>query len=529
MKPEKCLMSILSSAYGRARGSETHEEGDTCAKENPEDHNDADHDGDDGDDDNDGDDGDDEDGGDCDDDGEDGNTDSNDVRVDCEGSGGTHQQANDPNFDIDKAGQPSVEPNFGTEFWEATPEELQSLVTMWSSAPLPNSMGEDASAHLRLPDANIFLATDFSLRPLPGDIIDENLQQLEDDADLQHVYASFPSIPRPLPKQPTRLVGDMCAWHLQDTVFRTPRSEIWVKMSTTLHPLKLTDVSSCVLLDLLANVISDALNETVYLAEQASLELRVTDQFYGMDLCAGGFSHKLPDLLLAGLQKIVEFGEKAEWAKTLQDEGTRARLEAQREQLLRAYRNSYMTPGNHCADMRRILLMPEKHAAPDLAAALEAASLEVLADFAQQLIPKLQAEILIIGNATISDAQALIQTLPASLRQVTGCNVEHPLVSTAKVPIGTPIVWVEDSLDVGNRNLALELYWQMDSTKDVRPEVVLDLLEALMAEPLFDTLRTKQQLGYVVSCGRRRTHTVQGFSVWLMSCKAPPSEMCRRV
>jgi len=43
--------------------------------------------------------------------------------------------------------------------------------------------------------------------------------------------------------------------------------------------------------------------------------------------------------------------------------------------------------------------------------------------------------------------------------------------------------------------------------------VLLDVLEQLLEEPLFDALRTQQQLGYSVSCGARWTAGVCGFGV----------------
>ena len=40
----------------------------------------------------------------------------------------------------------------------------------------------------------------------------------------------------------------------------------------------------------------------------------------------------------------------------------------------------------------------------------------------------------------------------------------------------------------------------------------LDLLEQCCAEPFYDTLRTKEQLGYSVHCSTRLTHGVLGFA-----------------
>ena len=46
-----------------------------------------------------------------------------------------------------------------------------------------------------------------------------------------------------------------------------------------------------------------------------------------------------------------------------------------------------------------------------------------------------------------------------------------------------------------------------------KPKVLLDVLEQLLEEPLFDALRTQQQLGYSVSCGARWTAGTCGFGV----------------
>jgi hypothetical protein len=43
------------------------------------------------------------------------------------------------------------------------------------------------------------------------------------------------------------------------------------------------------------------------------------------------------------------------------------------------------------------------------------------------------------------------------------------------------------------------------------------------SEPCYDTLRTKQQLGYTVHCGMRLTHGVLGFCIVVVSGAFPNS------
>jgi len=165
--------------------------------------------------------------------------------------------------------------------------------------------------------------------------------------------------------------------------------------------------------------------------------------------------------------------------------------------------------------------------------ALESINARALAKFVQELVPKLEAETLVMGNFTEADTIELAKAMALRLKPTANCDgsvlPKHPALPVSVVPIERATIWVEDSPDKGNRNIAVELYWQLGAARDLRMSMVLRLTEALMEEPLFDSLRTKQQLGYVASCGMRTTNLVHGLSIWLMSSKATPAEICRRV
>jgi nardilysin len=51
----------------------------------------------------------------------------------------------------------------------------------------------------------------------------------------------------------------------------------------------------------------------------------------------------------------------------------------------------------------------------------------------------------------------------------------------------------------------------------IRESCIIELLLMLMEEPLFDQLRTQEQLGYEVSSSLRDTHGILGFSVTVVS------------
>lgn len=67
------------------------------------------------------------------------------------------------------------------------------------------------------------------------------------------------------------------------------------------------------------------------------------------------------------------------------------------------------------------------------------------------------------------------------------------------------------------------------SSSDLRLRVLADLVEQVLSEPLYDSLRTKQQLGYTVSSGTRLTHGVTGFCVVVVSAAFEAGEVEVRI
>jgi secreted Zn-dependent insulinase-like peptidase len=67
------------------------------------------------------------------------------------------------------------------------------------------------------------------------------------------------------------------------------------------------------------------------------------------------------------------------------------------------------------------------------------------------------------------------------------------------------------------------------SSEDLRLRVLADLAEQVLSEALYDSLRTKQQLGYTVSSGARLTHGVTGFCVVVVSAAFDAATVEQRV
>ena len=132
-------------------------------------------------------------------------------------------------------------------------------------------------------------------------------------------------------------------------------------------------------------------------------------------------------------------------------------------------------------------------------------------EFAGQLLGSLYLQGLVQGNMTPDQAKQvdnLIRTKP-------GCShVPADSVTELRcnsIPEGVHCICLP-SLDTTDANTLVTNYYKT-GPGCLKQHAVLETLAKLVEEPVFDTLRTKEQLGYSVSSCLRNTQGVLGLSV----------------
>lgn len=102
-------------------------------------------------------------------------------------------------------------------------------------------------------------------------------------------------------------------------------------------------------------------------------------------------------------------------------------------------------------------------------------------------------------------------------------------------------IWLPDGAnlirDVGVNNKSetnslIELYYQIERvvhSDSTRLKVLIDLLYDIVKGPLYDNLRTKEQLGYAVECGPEPSCGVLGFRLCVQSSEYNPSYLQGRL
>ncbi|CAD7931442.1 unnamed protein product [Amoebophrya sp. A25] len=89
------------------------------------------------------------------------------------------------------------------------------------------------------------------------------------------------------------------------------------------------------------------------------------------------------------------------------------------------------------------------------------------------------------------------------------------------------ILCVQKSHDDSQKNTCVQIYFQFERTTATLA-AGNELLADLLYEPLFNELRTKQQLGYSASCCIRDSYGVQGFLISIASSTHSASELVKR-
>ncbi len=361
-----------------------------------------------------------------------------------------------------------------TSRWFETPYGLSPL----DGAALARE-AEAVAAPLALPRPNEFVPRRVESKPAAG--ARERPVVLEDSAGLR-------------------------LWHLQDTVFGVPRASVLLQL---LSPVPGRSARDAALAVLHARLVDDALNEYAYPATLAGLEYAVEPGSRGLTVRLGGFDDRQSLLLGTVLEALRRERFDPE------------RFAAIRTELLREWGNSARRrPYEQLIDEMRVSLVARSYRDADLRAALEGVGPEDLARFVGELHGAVTLEMLVHGNHTASEAQALARLA----REALGSP------PAAVVPPVEVLALRSESLargiTVDHPDSALMLYVQgADGSDEERARVALHA--QILGAAFFNELRTEQQLGYVTFAQNYPLHRVPGMVFAVQSPVASPRALAQ--
>ncbi|WMV45908.1 hypothetical protein MTR67_039293 [Solanum verrucosum] len=377
------------------------------------------------------------------------------------------------------------EPWFGSEYVEK--DIPSSLFELWKDPT-------EINACLHLPAKNEFVPSDFSIRAGKAKCDSENTR------------------PRSILDEPL-----MRIWYKLDNTFKLPRANTYFRIT-----LKggYSNLKNALLTELFIHLLKDELNEIIYQASVAKLETSVS--LYGdkLELKVYGFNDKLPVLLSKVLAMTKSFSPRDD------------RFMVIKEDMVRTLKNTNMKPLNHSSYLRLQVLCQSFWDVEEKLFLLNDLTLSDLNFFIPELLSQLYIEGLCHGNLLVEEALNIskifrsnfsVQPLPFEMR-----HKEYVMCLPTAADL-VKDVRVKNKLET---NSVVELYFQIEpeeGTALIKLKAVIDLFDELVEEPLFNQLRTKEQLGYVVDCSARVTYRITGFCFRVQSSDYDPVYLQGRI
>ncbi|XP_003401691.1 nardilysin isoform X1 [Bombus terrestris] len=362
---------------------------------------------------------------------------------------------NDEEFD-------KVEPWFKTKYTNM--EIPQEWIECWKTMePLPEF-------HLPLP--NMYITDDFSLI----------------------------SIPPGVPKYPTKIYSDEITevWYRPDPKFGLPECYMYFCI---ISPMAVCSLKGVAIMDLFVAILKQLLVETLYPATIAELNYAIYTNEKGIMLKMNGFNQKLPLLLMTIAKCIADIPTLI----------TKEFFEVMKEEQTKEYYNNLVKPKSLVRDVRLSILMLVYWTAADKHAAIQNVEFSEFQNFVQHFTDHIYIQSLVQGNMTKEDVIKNIQECVKALKCGSLLPNTMPHVRVTQIPIGSHYCKVKNfnSIDI---NSVVMNYYQSD-VSSIRLLVIIELLITIMEEPVFNQLRTLEQLGYNVFCLLRDTFGILGYTV----------------
>lgn len=357
------------------------------------------------------------------------------------------------------------------------PDTETDQVEPWFEVPYKLEHREVKStptrASLHLPEENRFL---------PGE-----LELLEGDAMGPMLVVDNPG---------------MQIWFDQDAEFNVPRANLYFILGVQNG---LTTPEDIVMAQLYQRLVNDALNDYAYPAMLAGLGYNLTASTKGFRIRVSGYSDKQALLLNAVLDKFTSI------------ELAPDRFELYRSELIRNWNNfRNERPYTQASVALNNLLLSSSWSSLLLAEVLSEVTLEDLASWRKTRLSQFSIVGLAHGNIDRASTNSLAKGLAASL----------PL---ADFELAEPtVVDIEDSwllaVPVDHSDSAMVLYVQ-NSDSSFEQRARSGLAGQLLRQEYFSSLRTDQQLGYVVSLSSAPRYDRGGLTFLIQSPVASPADL----
>lgn len=288
----------------------------------------------------------------------------------------------------------------------------------------------------------------------------------------------------------------------QDREFGIPRAITQVSLRGKTGIISLADTTRA---SLYADLVEDDLNALAYPALLAGVGYGISSPPKGFQISLGGYEDKQINLLREVIDRLTTMPINTQRFDVLKKDF--------KESLENSLKNR---PYQQAFGRLNDTLLSSSWTAEEHLAELTSVTVAGLTRWRDQYFEDIDIEALVVGNVTTQDA-AHIKALLSERFNLTELTPKTPLVTQIQGPTKTV-------LDIDHNDASMVLYLQNDDAS-MRETAKTRLLAHVISPKYFSSLRTDQQLGYVVQAFSPEFERQSGLGFVIQSPSAPANAL----
>jgi len=318
-------------------------------------------------------------------------------------------------------------------------------------------------------------------------------------------------------------------WYKPDTRFSTPKGQVYLAL---MNRESYEDPKAAVSTNLLTKMLVDSMNEVTYYAEVAGLAYAIQSTTVGLQLIFSGYSDKLLTLAEEVVGRLIAFAPD------------RDRFEVIKEQLQKTFENhKFEQPYQQAIYATSILSLKQKWHIEEYLEVLKDLAFEDFQTFLEKLMrgSAWTNKIFILGNLTEAQSVAFVEKLEGQLGHTGagaggageggigsgsgsdgrgGCDARTVMqLEGGKIYRYSKVVGNEAE-DNGAINISFQV-----GRDDFKRNVLMQLWVQMAERPVFHTLRSVEQIGYIVAAMDYDMHGVKHIYFILQSTTKHPESI----
>ncbi|MFY8272845.1 insulinase family protein [Pseudoalteromonas sp. SSDWG2] len=292
-------------------------------------------------------------------------------------------------------------------------------------------------------------------------------------------------------------------WFKQDSTYRVAKGHFYLALDSK---LAVKDVQHMALTRLFADLFIDCVAERFYPAELAGLNYHISSHQGGLTLHTAGLSSSQLELAQGLLDALFHADICAK------------RFAEYKKQLVRHWQSSNQNkPVSEIFSRIGAQVMPWNPTPDELANALKSTSYSQFKKFRTAFFDEIHIEAFLYGNWRPADAYDFLRLIQSHLQQRANIDaICRPLIEIKGVQ--------QQHISLAGNDHAMVIYYQALSA-DIREKVIMMMVNHLINQPYFNTLRTQQQLGYLVGAGYAPFNSRAGLAFYVQSPKVSAKDL----